>query len=98
MHFARAVVNLTLRIEVLVEMSSGQPPIDDLDGADEAMRAWARRINERGGYGGRPVNTERGWTDRMTRLWARCDPGTRGTYTDRDLLEPLRRLGFRLRK
>lgn len=41
-----------------------------LDGADEAMRAWARRANaEQGGYRGRPVSETKGWAERMASSW-----------------------------
>ncbi|MHC4512840.1 MAG: NTP transferase domain-containing protein [Planctomycetota bacterium] len=43
-----------------------------IDAADADMRAWARRTNtERGGSHGRPVNEEKGWSDRMAGLWGR---------------------------
>jgi nitroreductase len=65
-----------------------------IDGADEAMRGWARRTNaERGGYGGRPVNETKGWTDRMAALWSKEKPG----YSWRmGLRGALRALGFSL--
>jgi nitroreductase/CTP:molybdopterin cytidylyltransferase MocA len=73
--------------------AAGLPRV--LAAADAGMRAWARRTNaERGGYGGRPVNETKGWTDRMAALWGR---GRRG-YAYRQLLEPLRSLGFGLRQ
>lgn len=64
---------------------------EDLEIADGFMRAWARSTNaKKGGYGGKPVNEERGWTDRMFWLWGR----------DRDfrahLARELRQLGFGL--
>lgn len=60
-----------------------------IDAADEGMRAWARRINtEQGGYLGRPVNEQKGWTDRMAALWGR-DREFRATL-DREL----KALGF----
>lgn len=42
-----------------------------LDGADVAMRAWAMACNHRGGYGGRPVDERKGWSDRMAALWSK---------------------------
>jgi nitroreductase/CTP:molybdopterin cytidylyltransferase MocA len=65
-----------------------------LDGADEVMRQWARRANaERGGYGGRPVNETKGWTERMAVAW-----GAKSEYAAarRTLVDELRRLGFGL--
>lgn len=65
-----------------------------VEGADAAMRAWAARTNaERGGYGGKPVNETRGWTDRMVWLWGRPAPakGRAG------LVAALRARGFGLR-
>ena len=65
-----------------------------LDLADDGMRAWARRTNlERGGYQGRPVDEQKGWTDRMAQLW-----GGRSRYVAarRQLKDELRRLGFGL--
>lgn len=65
-----------------------------LDGADETMRAWARRANaEQGGYGGRPVDEQKGWTERMARAW-----GGDSTYAKarRTLRDELKRLGFAL--
>jgi FMN reductase (NADPH) len=65
-----------------------------VDGADEAMRAWARRINaERGGYQGRPVDERKGWTDRMAAAM-----GERSRYLDQraSLRAELDRLGFGL--
>lgn len=64
-----------------------------IDAADEAMRAWARRTNAEGRtLRGRAIDEQRGWSDRMTKLW--CDgPG----YGERDhLLARLRALGFGL--
>lgn len=65
-----------------------------LDGADEVMRTWARRANaEQGGYGGRPVDEQKGWTERMAKAW-----GADSTYAAarRTLRDELRRLGFGL--
>ncbi len=42
-----------------------------LDGADALMQAWARACNQRGGYGGRPVDENKGWSDRMAALWSK---------------------------
>lgn len=58
--------------------------------ADEQMRAWARSINESGGYKGKPVNEEKGWTDRMAAKWSH-DFGLREV-----LAAHLRELGFGL--
>lgn len=66
-----------------------------LDGADEVMRAWARRTNaERGGYQGRPVDESRGFCERAAQ-----STGGRSRYLQgrRDLRDELRRLGFDLR-
>ncbi len=64
-----------------------------LDRADEQMRAWARRINaERGGYGGKPVNEDRGWTERVARIWGGEDAGKARA----GLQGELRQLGFGL--
>ncbi|MEO6595278.1 MAG: NTP transferase domain-containing protein [Planctomycetota bacterium] len=63
-----------------------------LDGADEGMRAWARAANaEQGGYGGRPVNEQKGWAERMATMW-----GASSTYAAarKQLVDELRRLGF----
>jgi nitroreductase/CTP:molybdopterin cytidylyltransferase MocA len=65
-----------------------------LDGADELMREWARRTNaECGGYGGKPVDEQKGWTERMATAW-----GAKSRYAAarRTLVEELRRLGFGL--
>ncbi|MBL9080070.1 MAG: NTP transferase domain-containing protein [Planctomycetes bacterium] len=65
-----------------------------LDGADEVMRAWARRANaEQGGYGGRPVDEHKGWTERMARAWGADSAYAKARRTLRD---ELRRLGFGL--
>lgn len=65
-----------------------------LDGADEAMREWARRANaEQGGYNGRPVNEQKGWTERMAAAWGADSSYARARRTLRD---ELRRLGFGL--
>ncbi len=61
-----------------------------LDGMDQVMRQWAQQTNAAGGYEGRPVNEEKGWTERMARLWGR-------ERKFRESLEQeLRRLGFGL--
>ena len=65
-----------------------------LDLTDAGMREWARRLNtERGGYGGKPVNEAKGWTDRMAVAW-----GASSEYAAarRTLVDELRRLGFGL--
>jgi FMN reductase (NADPH) len=63
-----------------------------LDGADAGMRAWSQRTNaERGGYQGRPVNTTKGWTERMAALWGADSEYVRARAT---LWEELQRLGF----
>jgi nitroreductase/CTP:molybdopterin cytidylyltransferase MocA len=65
-----------------------------LDGADQAMRQWARTTNaERGGYQGRPVNESKGWAERMATMW-----GAHSEYAvaRRALVSELRRLGFGL--
>ena len=65
-----------------------------LRGADEGMRAWARRANaEQGGYNGRPVNEEKGWAERMAKMW-----GGASAYAEarKVLLDELRQLGFSL--
>jgi FMN reductase (NADPH) len=65
-----------------------------LDGADEVMRAWARRTNaERGGYQGRPVSEQKGWAERMAAAWGSDSSYARARAT---LVEELRRLGFGL--
>jgi nitroreductase len=63
-----------------------------LAGADEGMRAWARRTNaERGGYQGRPVGESKGWSERMATAW-----GATSSYAAarRTLVDELQRLGF----
>jgi nitroreductase len=63
-----------------------------LDGADAAMRAWAKRTNqERGGYQGKTVNEAKGWAERMAVLW-----GADSTYVKAraTLADELRQLGF----
>lgn len=65
-----------------------------LAGADEVMRAWAKRANaEQGGYNGRPVSEDKGWAERMAAMW-----GSDSTYVAARaaLVEELRRLGFGL--
>lgn len=65
-----------------------------LDGADQAMRAWARRTNQdRGGHQGRPVDAARGWTERMARQWGR---DSRYLRQRASLRQELRDLGFGL--
>lgn len=65
-----------------------------LDGADAAMRTWARRTNaERGGYQGRPVNEQKGWSERMAALWGADSSYVRARAC---LAAELRRLGFGL--
>lgn len=62
--------------------------------ADDGMRRWARRTNaERGGYQGRPVSEQKGWTERMAALWGATDGYAAAR---RSLAEELRRLGFGL--
>jgi len=63
-----------------------------LQGADDGMRAWAKRANaESGGYAGRPVNEKKGWTDRMARMWG----GENSYATARQALgDELKRLGL----
>lgn len=63
-----------------------------LQGADDGMRAWAKRTNEEcGGYGGRPVNETKGWTDRMARMWG----GEKSYAKAREALaDELKQLGF----
>ena len=61
-----------------------------LDLADEGMREWASALNSVGGYGGRAVNTEKGFADRMAQLW-----GTERSVKGREALaEHLVRLGL----
>jgi FMN reductase (NADPH) len=65
-----------------------------LDGADDGMRDWARRVNvQNGGYAGRPVDEQKGWSERMARLWG-ADSGY--VAARKVLVEELRRLGFGL--
>lgn len=65
-----------------------------LDGADQAMRQWARTTNaDRGGYQGRPVNESKGWAERMATLWG---AGSEYAVARRELVSELRRLGFGL--
>jgi nitroreductase/CTP:molybdopterin cytidylyltransferase MocA len=61
-----------------------------LAGADEGMRAWARRLNAVGGYGGKCVDETKGWSDRMARMWS----GARGIKGRERLGGALRALGF----
>lgn len=58
--------------------------------ADAQMRSWNAAINAAGGYNGRPVNPDKGWTERMAAKWSR-DFGLR-----EQLAEQLRTLGFGL--
>lgn len=69
--------------------------IDDvLQGADEGMREWAKQTNaERGGYGGRPVNEDKGWVERMARMWGE---DSRYAEARKVLAEELSQLGFGL--
>ncbi|MEQ1631978.1 MAG: NTP transferase domain-containing protein [Planctomycetota bacterium] len=62
--------------------------------ADASMREWATRCNERGGYQGRLVNLDKGWSDRMAQLW-----GERSSYVAAraNLVAELKSLGFDLR-
>ena len=62
-----------------------------LEGADAGMRDWARRCNERGGYLGRIVNTDKGWRERMAQLWGERSEYVKSRAT---LLAELRQLGF----
>jgi nitroreductase/CTP:molybdopterin cytidylyltransferase MocA len=67
---------------------------DVLRGADEVMRTWAKRANaEQGGYNGRPVSEDKGWADRMARMW-----GGESAYAEarKVLRDELRELGFGL--
>ncbi len=60
--------------------------------ADDGMRSWAKRCNdEQGGYNGRPVNEDKGWAERMAKMW-----GGESAYAEarRVLSEELRELGF----
>lgn len=64
-----------------------------LAGADDVVRAWARRVNaEQGGFQGKPVHEGRGWTDRIAHLFGGGDHAK----TRRHLVPELRRLGFGL--
>jgi len=65
-----------------------------LRGADDGMRDWARRCNaEQGGYNGRPVSEQKGWADRMARMWG----GQSAYAAAREALrDELRELGFEL--
>lgn len=65
-----------------------------LDRADEQMREWARAANAEGkGFGGRPVNEQKGWTDRMATAWGVDSPYLRER---RRLRQALEGLGFGL--
>lgn len=61
-----------------------------LDDADERMRAWARRVNARGGDQVRKIDERRGWSDRMAYLFGTGRPPKGREH----LLEHLRTLGF----
>lgn len=64
-----------------------------LRGADAGMQSWAKLTNaQRGGYQGRPVNENKGWTDRMAALWST----EKAPKARRHLRDALRRLGFGL--
>jgi len=65
-----------------------------LEGANAGMKEWARRCNERGGYQGRPVSLDKGWTDRMAAAW-----GERSSYAlaRATLRDELKSLGLELR-
>jgi nitroreductase/CTP:molybdopterin cytidylyltransferase MocA len=70
--------------------AAGVPAV--LDGADDGMRAWARRANaEHGGSQGRPVNEHKGWTDRMAAAWGADSSYVKARAT---LTAELRRLGL----
>jgi FMN reductase (NADPH) len=63
-----------------------------LDGADDGMRAWARRTNaERSGYQGRRVDERKGWTERMAAAWGADSSYVKARAT---LRAELRRLGL----
>ena len=65
-----------------------------LRAADDGMRDWARRCNaEQGGYNGRPVNEQKGWVDRMAKMW-----GGESAYAEarKVLRDELRQLGFEI--
>ena len=65
-----------------------------LDGADEAMREWARECNARhGGYMGRKVDETKGWCERMAQSWGR---DSRYAKHRAALMAELRQLGFGL--
>lgn len=63
-------------------------------GADAGMKEWARRCNERGGYQGKPVSLDKGWTDRMAQAW-----GEQSSYAKARaaLADELKSLGLELR-
>lgn len=65
-----------------------------LAGADAGMKEWARRCNEHGGYNGRPVSLDKGWTDRMAQAWGEQSTYARARATLRD---ELKSLGLELR-
>ena len=61
-----------------------------LGAADEGMREWAKETNaERGGYGGRPVNETKGWSDRMARMWGGDSTYAKAREALADELAPL---------
>lgn len=65
-----------------------------LDGTDAVIRAWAARTNaERGGYGGKPINLDKGWTERIAVAWGE---GSSYLAARRTLADELKRLGFGL--
>lgn len=65
-----------------------------IDGTDAVIRAWAARTNaERGGYQGKPVNLDKGWTERIAAAWGE---GSSYLAARRALADELRRLGFGL--
>lgn len=61
-----------------------------LDRADEQLREWARRTNQRLPEGARRLNEERGYTDRLAYLFGGETPPKGREH----LAEELRRLGF----
>lgn len=63
-------------------------------GANAGMQEWARRCNERGGYNGRPVSLDKGWTDRMAQMWGEQSSYTKARAALRD---ELKSLGLELR-
>lgn len=63
-----------------------------LAAADEALRAWARRSNERASPGTRRIDEARGWSDRMAFLFG----GDRPHKGRQNLGPELREMGFLL--